>query len=94
MHGRGRELQPTSLRIIQAAVMIDRTGEFFPGAKHDEIHERIYFSHGGIKPKTIAGFVTSEGYFVDRRTAAILALECGQVKKIINPKLGLTSSEL
>ena len=94
MHGRGRELQPTGLRIIQAAVLINRTGEFFPGAKHDEIHERLYFSNGGMKLKTTDGFVTSEGYFVDRRTAAGIALECGQVKKIINPKLGLTSSEL
>ena len=74
--------------------MINRTGEFFPGAKHDEIHERLYFSNGGMKLKTTDGFVTSEGYFVDRRTAAEIALECGQVRKINNPKLGLTSSEL
>ena len=94
MQGRGRELQPTGLRIIQAAVLINRTGEFFPGIKHDEIHERLYFSNGGMKFKTTDGFVTSEGYFVDRRTAAEIALDCGQVKRIINPKLGLTSSEL
>jgi hypothetical protein len=57
MHGRGRELQPTGLRIIEAAVMIARTGEFFPGAKHDEIHDVFTFRMVESNQKQLMGLL-------------------------------------
>lgn len=91
---RGSELQSPRLTIVKPAVLINWNGEFFEGYKHDELHEWLYLSRGGTRPKTTDGFVTSLGYFVDRKRAAEIAIEAGQIKSVINPKLGLTSSEL
>ena len=55
-------------------------------------HEAASLSAGGVTGER--GFITDNGQFVDRKTAAGIALGSGQAREISDPSLGLSSSDL
>lgn len=79
-------------RIRSAAILQD--GVIYIGRRHNEIISEIVTSTG-ISPVTgEQGFVTENGEFVNRKRAARIAYESGQVKELKWPRLGLFSEEL
>ena len=63
-------------------------------ARHHHVIKLIVDSVGKYKPaKEDQGFITDGGKFVTRKQAAILALACGQVKRLIEPSTGELFSE-
>lgn len=80
------------MRITAAAIVQD--GQMFTGRRHHEIISMIV-RHMGIRPVTgKQGFVTNEGRFVDRKEAARIALEAGQVKELKSGSGELFSEDL
>jgi hypothetical protein len=83
-------------RIRWPAVLQVHSGRIVTGFRHRDIHRQIFESNGYVRLRTVDGFVTEVGRFVDRQEGARIALAAGQVPggKLSNPKLGLTSDEL
>lgn len=75
--------------IKEAAILKD--GVVYVGHRHDSICKA--YSKGFFNRDTgrIQGFVTNTGEFVDRKEAARIAFECGQIKKPVD---GLVSEDL
>lgn len=65
--------------IKRAAIL--RGTKVYIGRTHSDImiRENIHYDH-----KYEEGFVTDENKFVNRREAAKIAFECGQIKKRLN----------
>jgi len=70
------------MKIKEAAYRQD--GVIYTGKRHSEIIKRMVEVHGVPKPigPENSGFVTDSGEFVDRLTAAKLALESGQITEL------------
>lgn len=51
-----------------------------PG-RHDTVIHAIHEQRGGSLGVSTQGFITEKGFFVDRREAAQIAFELGQIKK-------------
>lgn len=73
-------------RIICAAIQIVETGKVFYGHRHDQCINSMNSELGWTmnrrqisQVKKVQGFVTSNGRFVDREEALIIALENDQV---------------
>lgn len=59
------------------------------GFRHHDIFNRFY---GKVKFKVVGqGFYTSKGRFVNRKEAAVLAFECGQIQ---SKKIRLFSEDI
>lgn len=72
--------------ITQAAIKKD--GQVYTGQRH---HEIINSHASGFFRGAEQGFVTSDGCFVSREEAALIAYECGQIQQ---PKKKLFSEDL
>ena len=79
-------------RIRQAAILQD--GIIWAGKSHDEIIHTICKQTGKFNPRSPQGFITESGRFVDRKEAAKIALECGQIKRLWYWKDQLDSADL
>lgn len=55
-------------------------------------HEAARLSAGGVTGEH--GFMTETRHFVSRKRAAEIALASGQAVEIMNPEMGLSSSDL
>lgn len=64
--------------IKQAAIW--NNGIIYQGKRHKDICISAP-KHLNIRKGGIEGFVTNQGLFVDRKQAAELAYECGQIKE-------------
>ncbi len=64
------------------------------GRKHDVIYQNLIDQYARSIGFYIRGFVTTEGQFVDRRTAAKIAIAAGQIKELEDPSEGLHSGDL
>ena len=84
-------------KIALAAIKYD--GYIYVGLRHAWIRDFIFDFLGWSESLRLDfirnmkdGFVTHDGIFIDRDTALVVALECGQVKEIIGGCL--TSEDL
>ena len=74
--------------IVSAAVLDDRTGKVYEGRRHFDpimgaaIDEDLDSSHIHYR-HLIQGFVDSDGAFVNRRAAWIIALKAGQIFQLV-----------
>lgn len=69
---------------IQAAAIKLKDGVVRVGPNHAAIYEGIRYGEEEPRPDATdatEGFITSEGKFVDRREAAIIAFNSGQIKE-------------
>lgn len=64
------------------------------GPKHDVIYMNLIAQYARRIGVHMRGFVTTEGEFVDRQTAAKIAIAAGQIKELDFPGEGLHSSDL
>lgn len=73
-------------RIISVAISAFGIVASLPApARHgDVLHKLHHFNDMALPPDT-QGFLTSAGRFVNRRDAAVLALEAGQLDKLHSP---------
>ena len=72
------------MKIEQAAILQD--GIIYTGKRHNEIIKDMVNNYGLPKPITgEEGFVNELGEFVDRLTAAKIALESGQIERLDRP---------
>lgn len=72
------------MKIEQAAILQD--GIIYTGKRHNEIINDMVNNYGLSKPiKGEQGFVNDLGEFVDRLTAAKIALESGQIARLDSP---------
>lgn len=72
-------------KIIEAAIRWE--GKIYTGHRHHQIIETMRKEHKIIEKTAIReqGFVLDDGSFIDRLEGARIALESGQVKKLIAP---------
>lgn len=69
------------MQIEKAAIR--QNGNIYTGRRHGEIIKDMVDNHGLPKPIIgEQGFINELGEFVDRLTAAKLALESGQIKEL------------
>jgi hypothetical protein len=70
------------MRIKEAAIMHD--GKIWTGRRHSDVIRKIVEELGrqAAPVRGIQGFVTECGKFLDRREAAKVAFEAGQVKEL------------
>ncbi|MFA6227580.1 MAG: hypothetical protein WC668_00110 [Patescibacteria group bacterium] len=77
--------------IVQAAIR-QQDGEIFVACRHGRIIQKYgHSAPPGFFSGAEQGFVTDGGEFVDRREAARIAFECGQIKQ---PKEVLFSEDV
>lgn len=78
------------MRKIKEAAVVHRC-QVFTGKRHSDAIRKAVESTG-IKPVIGAqGFVTEDGEFVDRKSAAVIAFKAGQIAE---PKKKLYSEDL
>jgi hypothetical protein len=80
-------------RIVKACIKHPKTWGLHPGRRHGDILQRMYGTGAldGLPGESMFGFLTSEGRFVDRIEAAIIAHDAGQIEK---PQRCLQSQDL
>jgi hypothetical protein len=80
-------------RIVKACIRHPKTKGLHVGRRHGDILQQMYDNGAmeGLPGDSMFGFLTSEGRFVDRIEAAMIAYEAGQIEK---PQLGLQSQDL
>lgn len=66
--------------MIKLAAIRRESGELFTGRNHSECYRKMR-EKGLPKESCVQGFVTSDGVFVDRESAAQIAFLSGQIKK-------------
>ena len=81
----------TNLKIAKPALRVKKTGKVIPAPKKSYSHDMIEEKSGIQDKKVKRGFVTNEGEFVKRKTAAKIAKSAGEIKK---PVKKLHSSDL
>jgi len=70
--------------IKEAAIRQD--GQIYTGKRHNLIMDEMRANSISLQKNIFEqGFITELGEFVDRQTAAKIALESDQIKKLISP---------
>jgi len=64
---------------IKCAAIKNKNGQIFAGRSHADIFQS---QTKGFFHQCVQGFVTSKGKFVDRKVAAKIAFEAGQIPKL------------
>lgn len=87
---------PAQESIVACACVIPKRGLRFFGKRHKDCFATMPHSIPRIERAAAEqGFLTSRDRFVDRKTAAFIALAAGQIKgKLITPSTWLTSEDL
>lgn len=67
------------MKVIEQAAILSN-GIIYKGKRHKDIVMDAP-RHLNIRKGGVEGFVTIQGHFVDRREAAELAYECGQISE-------------
>ena len=79
---------------IRSAAIRETDGRITEGYCHRDIRDLIHSSNGYERIDWTEGFVTTNGRFVDRKTAAPIALSSDRAEEIADVHLGLSSSDL
>ena len=69
------------LTIKEPALKVKKTGKVIPAPKKSYSHDMIEEKNNIKDKKVKRGFVTNEGEFVNRKTAAKIAEKAGEIKK-------------
>lgn len=79
--------------IKEAAIRQDRV--IYTGRRHHDIIHRMVLKLGMPRPiRGEQGFITDTGLFVDRKQAARIAIECGQIDRLKYSDTELFSEDL